>query len=156
MPRSLVPSNPDTRYKLIIDIQKQLKRLGCYYGRVDGSWGMGSKYAMQEFIDRVNATCRSMSPTTCCCRCCNPKAARSAARARQIRRVRRPLRAAVDHRRTQRSDDAQPPRPEETLPWKATAAAAAQPQRAAALYPGANQRCLLRTVAGTHGHRWSQ
>jgi hypothetical protein len=52
---SLMPTNPDTRYKLITDIQQQLKRLGCYYGRIDGSWGVGSKDAMRSFTERVNA-----------------------------------------------------------------------------------------------------
>jgi hypothetical protein len=51
----LMPTNPDTRYKLITDIQQQLKRLGCYYGRIDGSWGVGSKDAMRSFTERVNA-----------------------------------------------------------------------------------------------------
>jgi peptidoglycan hydrolase-like protein with peptidoglycan-binding domain len=52
---SLAPGDPSSRYKLIVDIQQQLKRLGCYYGRIDGSWGVGSKDAMKFFMDRVNA-----------------------------------------------------------------------------------------------------
>jgi hypothetical protein len=40
---------------LIVDIQKQLKRLGCYYGRIDGSWGEGTKEAVTYFTSRVNA-----------------------------------------------------------------------------------------------------
>jgi Putative peptidoglycan binding domain len=53
---SLTPSDPNARYKLITEIQQQLKRLGCYYGRIDGSWGANSKDAMKTFMDRVNAT----------------------------------------------------------------------------------------------------
>lgn len=52
---SLAPADPDARYKLVLDIQQQLRRVGCYYGRIDGSWGAGTKYAMKEFTDRVNA-----------------------------------------------------------------------------------------------------
>jgi hypothetical protein len=51
----LAPDNPDSRYKLVIDIQRQLKRVGCYYGKLNGSWGSASKYAMKDFMDRVNA-----------------------------------------------------------------------------------------------------
>lgn len=53
---SLAPRDPDSRYKLVLDIQQNLKRLGCYYGRIDGSWGAGSKEAMKSFTDSVNAT----------------------------------------------------------------------------------------------------
>jgi hypothetical protein len=53
---SLKPKDPTSRYKLVVEIQRKLKKRGCYWGRIDGSWGAGSKYAMQAFIDRVNAT----------------------------------------------------------------------------------------------------
>jgi hypothetical protein len=51
----LAPNDPDGRYKLVLDIQRQLKRVGCYYGKLNGSWGTASKYAMKDFMDRVNA-----------------------------------------------------------------------------------------------------
>jgi len=51
----LTPTDPSNRYELVVEIQQQLKRLGCYYGRIDGSWGAGSKEAMRFFTDRVNA-----------------------------------------------------------------------------------------------------
>ena len=44
------------RYELARDLQRELKRAGCYYGDVDGDWGPGSKRAMTEFADRVNAS----------------------------------------------------------------------------------------------------
>jgi hypothetical protein len=53
---SLKPKGPTSRYKLVVEMQRKLKKRGCYWGRIDGSWGAGSKYAMQAFIDRVNAT----------------------------------------------------------------------------------------------------
>jgi hypothetical protein len=52
---SLAPRDESTRYKLITDIQQHLKRVGCYYGRIDGSWGASTKDAMRTFTDRVNA-----------------------------------------------------------------------------------------------------
>ena len=39
-PTELTPRDPDARYKLVLDIQQQLRRVGCYWGRMDGSWGM--------------------------------------------------------------------------------------------------------------------
>ena len=56
LPKTLSPTDPDARYKLVLDIQQQLKRVGCYWGRMDGSWGLATKDAMKEFTDRVNAT----------------------------------------------------------------------------------------------------
>ena len=55
LPKTLSPSDPDARYKLVLDIQQQLKRLGCYWGRMDGSWGIATKDAMKDFTNRVNA-----------------------------------------------------------------------------------------------------
>ena len=56
LPKTLSPTDPHARYKLVLDIQQQLKRVGCYWGRMDGSWGLATKDAMKEFTDRVNAT----------------------------------------------------------------------------------------------------
>jgi hypothetical protein len=56
LPTTLVPRDPDARYKLVVDIQQQLRRVGCYWGGVDGSWGIATKDALKEFTDRVNAT----------------------------------------------------------------------------------------------------
>ena len=56
LPKTLSPTDPDARYKLVLDIQQQLKRVGCYWGRIDGSWGTATKDAMKEFTNRVNAT----------------------------------------------------------------------------------------------------
>jgi hypothetical protein len=48
-PIELRPRYSDTRYKLVLDIQQQLKRVGCYWGRLDGLWGLATKDAMKEF-----------------------------------------------------------------------------------------------------------
>ncbi len=50
------PADPEARADLIRDIQTELKRVGCYEGEIDGSWGPGSKRAMTTFTDRINAT----------------------------------------------------------------------------------------------------
>jgi hypothetical protein len=60
--RSLQPTSPESRYRLVVDIQQQLKRVGCYWGRADGSWGPGTKDAMQSFMTRVNAALPYDSP----------------------------------------------------------------------------------------------
>ncbi len=52
---SLRPKDAASRYKLIVALQRELKQAGCYFGRIDGSWGSGSKYAMGEFTTRINA-----------------------------------------------------------------------------------------------------
>ena len=44
------------RDELVRNIQRELKRVGCYAGDVDGDWGPGSRRAMVNFTDRVNAS----------------------------------------------------------------------------------------------------
>ena len=55
-PVELTPRDPRARYKLVREIQQELRRVGCYWGRIDGSWKYAIKNAMKEFTDRVNAT----------------------------------------------------------------------------------------------------
>lgn len=62
VPASLQPTDANSRYELIVELQKNLKRLGCYWGRIDGSWGPGSKDAMRTFTDRVNAALPTDQP----------------------------------------------------------------------------------------------
>jgi hypothetical protein len=50
------PSGDEARIELVRDIQRELKRVGCYEGDVDGSWGSGSKRAIATFTERVNAS----------------------------------------------------------------------------------------------------
>ena len=54
-PTELTPRDADARNKLAREIQQQLRRVGCYWGRVDGSWDSVTKDAMREFTGRVNA-----------------------------------------------------------------------------------------------------
>jgi hypothetical protein len=53
---SALPADDAARYNLVRDIQRELKRVGCYWGEIDGSWGGSSKWALGEFMDRVNAS----------------------------------------------------------------------------------------------------
>ena len=55
-PTMLTPRDPDARNKLAHEIQQQLRRVGCYWGRMDGSWDPVTRDAMKEFTNRVNAT----------------------------------------------------------------------------------------------------
>ncbi len=50
------PADDDARRELVKDLQRELKRVGCFDGEVSGTWGPSSKKAMASFTDRVNAT----------------------------------------------------------------------------------------------------
>jgi hypothetical protein len=52
---SLEPLDPDSRYQLVTDIQRELKRVGCYWGRVNGAWNNSTRGAMRTFNDRMNS-----------------------------------------------------------------------------------------------------
>ncbi|MGQ0672166.1 MAG: hypothetical protein ACT4N2_04705 [Hyphomicrobium sp.] len=50
------PGDGHARYELVLDIQRELKRAGCYGGTLSGSWSAITKRAMASFMERVNAT----------------------------------------------------------------------------------------------------
>ncbi len=50
------------RWRLVRDIQTELRRVGCYGGRLDGSWGAGSKYAIRAFLQNVNSALPTNQP----------------------------------------------------------------------------------------------
>lgn len=52
----------DARAHLARDIQRELKRVGCYSGDVNGEWTSGSRAAMNQFIERINATLPTDQP----------------------------------------------------------------------------------------------
>lgn len=52
----------DIQRRLALAIQTELKRVGCYTGRLDGSWGDRSRGAMEMFIARVNASLPTREP----------------------------------------------------------------------------------------------
>ena len=41
--------------RLVRDLQRELKRAGCYFQDIDGEWTPATRKAMQDFSDRVNA-----------------------------------------------------------------------------------------------------
>ena len=41
--------------RLVRNLQQELKRVGCYPHEIDGEWTPGTRKAMKEFTDRVNA-----------------------------------------------------------------------------------------------------
>jgi len=61
-PQSLKPTTHAERWKLVKSLQAELKRVGCYWGKVDGVWGKGSKWAMADFMRSVNAALPTMDP----------------------------------------------------------------------------------------------
>jgi hypothetical protein len=40
---------------LVRDLQRELKRIGCYPHEIDGAWTLATRRAMKDFTDRVNA-----------------------------------------------------------------------------------------------------
>lgn len=59
---SLKPKTAAERWRLAKAIQRELKRVGCYWGKLDGVWGKGSKWAMADFMRSVNATLPTKNP----------------------------------------------------------------------------------------------
>lgn len=59
---SLAPKSYAERWKLAKALQRELKRVGCYWGKIDGIWGRGSKAAMADFIQSVNAALPTKDP----------------------------------------------------------------------------------------------
>lgn len=60
--KSSVPADGSARYALIRDLQRELKRVGCYWGKIDGSWGGASKSATTNFVRAVNSTLPTTEP----------------------------------------------------------------------------------------------
>ncbi|HVJ79248.1 MAG TPA: peptidoglycan-binding domain-containing protein [Hyphomicrobium sp.] len=54
--RSSQPGDAPTRYELARDLQRGLKRAGCYGGAITGVWSPSTKRAMSAFLERANAT----------------------------------------------------------------------------------------------------
>jgi hypothetical protein len=60
--KSPTASDAETRFELARDLQRELKRVGCYQGEVTGAWTPAAKAAMAAFMDRVNATLPTGEP----------------------------------------------------------------------------------------------
>lgn len=59
---SAKPGDIHARVSLVRSIQAELKRVRCYHGDVDGSWGSRSKEAMRVFVARANASLPTEEP----------------------------------------------------------------------------------------------
>ena len=46
---------PSDRVTLVRELQRELSRVGCYSGPLNGVWTTSTRTAMKSFIDRVNA-----------------------------------------------------------------------------------------------------
>ncbi|HEY7083226.1 MAG TPA: putative peptidoglycan binding domain-containing protein, partial [Hyphomicrobiaceae bacterium] len=51
-----VAAIPRDRDSLARELQKELRRVGCYEGELNGVWTPATRRAMKTFTDRVNAT----------------------------------------------------------------------------------------------------
>ena len=46
---------PEDRDALARELQRELRRVGCYNGEISGAWTPSTRLAMQAFVERVNA-----------------------------------------------------------------------------------------------------
>lgn len=49
------PSLAGDPVRFVREVQRELKRVGCYYQEIDGEWGLATRRAMKNFMDRTNA-----------------------------------------------------------------------------------------------------
>jgi hypothetical protein len=49
------PVGPSDSFSITRDAQRELHRLGCYDGEINGVWSQSSRAAAERFLDRVNA-----------------------------------------------------------------------------------------------------
>ncbi len=140
---SLDPTDPESRYKLVVDIQQQLKRVGCYWGRINGSWSNNTREAMRAFTNAHQRRAAGRQARLCAAvRCCKSHSADA-----------RAVPARDDCRWCEprgKKCSTSPPRTPEVLPWKAGNCGTAGN---APLHAAAEQRRLDRAAARPHGHR---
>src|SRR5262249_5132261 len=48
-------ASPKDRDSLTRELQKELRRVGCYHGEINGTWSQSTRGAMKVLIERVNA-----------------------------------------------------------------------------------------------------
>jgi hypothetical protein len=61
-PSPIAASLAGDRVALARELQRELKRVGCYDGEVNGAWTPATRRAMQAFTERVNAALPSDGP----------------------------------------------------------------------------------------------
>ena len=57
---------PSDRAALVRDLQRELRRVGCYTGALDGIWNTSTRAAMKAFTGRVNAVLPIERPMIFC------------------------------------------------------------------------------------------
>ena len=60
--KSATPGDAETRAELTSDLQRELRRVGCYEGEITGAWNGATRRAMAAFMDRANATLPTDNP----------------------------------------------------------------------------------------------
>ena len=55
VPQSQAAPIPSDRVTLVRELQRELSRVGCYSGALNGVWTTSTRTAMKSFTDRVNA-----------------------------------------------------------------------------------------------------
>ena len=139
-PASLDPTDPESRYKLVVDIQQQLKRVGCYWGRANGAWNNNTREAMHSFTANTNAALPVDKPDYLLLSL--------------LEVAQRPL---VRHARDddRRGAGARQERSRRRCPAGSAAVegGAGRARRNAPLHTAAEQRRLGRAAARPHGHR---
>jgi hypothetical protein len=61
-PGNSATSTPGDRPSLARELQRELRRVGCYDGELNGSWTVATRKAMKAFTNRVNATLPTDGP----------------------------------------------------------------------------------------------
>ena len=56
------PYRANEPLRLVRDLQRELKRVGCYAHDIDGLWTSATRKAMRDFADRVNAALPVVRP----------------------------------------------------------------------------------------------
>jgi hypothetical protein len=56
-PKAVAPQRiaPENEAALARELQRELRRVGCYNGEISGVWTTSSRLAMKTFVERVNA-----------------------------------------------------------------------------------------------------
>src|SRR5262245_11946518 len=61
-PSSRAVAVPNDRASLARALQRELQRVGCYDGEINGNWSTSTRMAMKAFTDRVNASLPTDAP----------------------------------------------------------------------------------------------
>ncbi len=60
---AVLPRLPTSAVEMAQELQRELQRVGCYVGTIDGDWGSGSKQAMTDFNTHAKMAFQAEEPT---------------------------------------------------------------------------------------------